>query len=255
MNEKQEKIEKLYCLAKDRYHEQDLNQAIVSLKSLLQLDFKHLDAHFFLAQIYQKDQSFELSNQHFRNCLENGYEKLDIHKLLAFNNMQMGLYQEAIYELQKQLHLNKDDADAYAQLADVYLKQQQYHYAKKVLLQAISLDPKTASYYLKLSQILKIGNDLSDALIEVQKAIAIENDYHEAHFEAGTIYSQLGKDEQAVTHYQKAISINNIIPMYYNNLAVSLVNLNRPDEAQLEQKIALALDPQNRHFQNNLSKI
>jgi Tfp pilus assembly protein PilF len=251
----QDKIEKLYCLARDRFHENDLAEAIVSLKALLQLDFKHLDAHFLLAQIYQQDQSYELSNQHFRSCLDEGCNHVDIHKLIAFNNMQLGLFKDAIYQLQKHLKQHKDDADAYALLGGIYTKQQQYHYAKKVYLEAIALDPKTAAYYLKLAHIFHTEGDPHAALLEVQKALAMDHNYHEAHFLAATLYAQMNKDEQAIEHYKKAVAINPVIPIYYNNLAVSLNKLDRHDEALLEQKTALALDPDNIHFQSNLKKM
>lgn len=255
MQDINEKIEKLFCLARDRYHEQDLRPAIESLKSLLQLDFNHLDAHFLLAQIYQKDQSYELSNQHLHHCIKNGYQKVDLLKILAFNNMQLGLLKEAIYELQKHLKSHKDDADGYALLGDIYIKQQQYHYAKKVYQQAIELDPKTALYYFKLAQICHALKESSQALLEAQKALAIDPSFHQAHFLVATLYAHMDKDEQAVTSYKKAIALNNIIPIYYNNLAVSLQKLDRHDEALLEQKTALALDPDNKHFQKNLKKL
>ncbi len=255
MQDINEKIEKLYCLARDRFHEHDLADAITSLKALLQLDFTHLDAHFLLAQIYQKDQAYELSNQHLHNCIKAGYQGVKLLKVLAFNNMQLGLLKEAIYELQKHLRVHQDDADAYALLGDIYTKQQQYHYAKKVYLQALQLKPKEASYYLKLAHIYHTLGETSQALLEAQKALTIDPKYHQAHFLVATLYVQMGKDEAAVQSYKEAIAINNIIPIYYNNLAVTLEKLNRHEEALLEQKTALALDPDNRQFQNNLKKL
>ena len=255
MHENQEKIEKLYCLAQDRFHQDDLPQAINSLKAVLQLDFKHLDAHFLLAQIYQKDQSYELSSQHFRTCIKEDYKKNELYKLIAFNSKQLALYKNAIHELQKHLHNNPLDDDAYALMGDIYFSQQEYHFAKKVYLEAISMNQKNSSYYFKLSHVYKIKGDLRQALLEAQKALSLDLNYHEAYFLVATIYSNLKEYEKSIEYYKKAIAINNTIAIYHNNLASVLNQLQRKEEALESQKIALNLEPKNSQYQNNLNKL
>ena len=254
MNAHEDKIEKLYCLAQDRFHQQDLSEAIDSLKALLALNFRHLDAHFLLALIYQQDQSYELSNQHFRICLKEDYKSNEIYKLIAFNSKQLALYKNALHELQKHLHINPNDDDAYALMGDIYRLQGEDNFAAKVYLEAIALNPKNPSYYLKLSHVFQMQNKASEAILEVQKAIALDHNYHEAHFFLATLYAQQEKFQEAVNAYQKAISIHNTIALYHHNLALALQELHAFKEASQAQKNALALEPLNPHYQKSLTQ-
>jgi tetratricopeptide (TPR) repeat protein len=255
MNENSEKIEKLYCLARDRFKEEDLNPAIESLKALLVLDFKHLDAHFMLALIYAKDQSFELSNEHFRFCLTEKYDKEELHKLIAQNHIQLQLYQDAIFELQKHLHLYKDDDDAYSLLGDIYMRQKKYNFAIKVYLEAIDITPKHAIHYYKLAKAYKENEQYKEAILETKKATALELDYHEAYFLEGTLHEYFHDYKIACECYQKAIDIDEHIALYHNNLALSLSLSGHPSQAKVAQAEAIKLEPNNQQFIRNLSNI
>jgi len=253
MNDNQEKIEKLYCLAQDRFHENDLPEAIVSLKALLALNFQHLDAHFLLALIYQKDQAFELSNQHFRTCIDANYKIQEIYKLIAFNSKQLALYTNALHELQKHLHFNPEDDDAYALLGDVYMLKELYHYAKKVYLEAIKMDAKKPLYYVKLAHVYQAQKDVHQAILETQKALLLDNDNHQTNFFLATLYASTQEYEKALNFYEKAISLNDSIALYHHNMAITLSQLKRKEEALEAQNYAINLEPQNSHFQKALS--
>jgi len=255
MNANKEKIEKLYCLAQDRFHQRDLPHAIDSLKALLVLDFKHLDAHFLLALIYAQDQSYELSNQHFRTCIEEGYKTSELYKLIALNSKQLALYKNALHELQKHLHYNPEDDDAYALMGDVYVLQKEYPYAKKVYQQAIKMDPKKPLYYYKIAHIYEAENDLKQAILEAQKALVLDANYHEVIFYIATLYAKMEAFEKAIEHYEKAISINKNIALYHHNLAISLENIQEKSKALEAHNHALTLEPQNSHYQKSLNII
>lgn len=253
MNENTEKIEKLYCLARDRFHEHDLPHAIDSLKALLALDFKHLDAHFLLALIYAQDQSYELSSQHLRACMADDYKKNELYKLIAFNSRQLALYKNALHELQKHLHYNPEDDDAYAQMGDIYLLQKEYQYAKKVYLQAIKMDPKKALYYFRIAHVYEGEDNLKQAILEAQKALALDASYHEVMFYMATLYAKMGDFKKAIDHYEKAININEDIALYHHNLAIALENICEGGKALESHNRALLLEPKNAHYQKSLN--
>lgn len=255
MNEKQQKIEKLYCLAQDRFHEHNLAQAIDSLKALLVLDFKHLDAHFLLALIYTQDQSYELSSQHLRTCLKENYKANELYKLIAFNSKKLAMYKNALYELQKHLHYNPEDDDAYALMGEIYLFQKEYPFAKKVYLQAISMNPKKPLYYYQIAHVYEAEKNLKQSILEAQKALVLDPNYHEALFYIATLYAKMELFKKSIEHYQKAIIINENIALYHHNLAIALENIQEKSQAIASHKQALALEPKNSHYQKSLNKI
>ena len=255
MSDTTEKIEKLFCLAQDCFHELDLKAAIQSLKALLQIDFNHLDAHFLLAIIHQKDQAFELSNEHFRYCLEHNYKHHDIHKLIAMNQINLALYKGALYELQKHLKEYPNDDEAYALMGDIYTKQQEYTYALKVYTQAIELSPQTASYYLKRALTYKNMQSLQEAITEAKKALALEPHDAKALFLLGNLYDAIADYAHASFCYQDAIHLQPNIALYHNHLAIALSYLGEHEQARQAQAEAIRLEPQHQQYLKNLSNL
>lgn len=252
MTDDTEKIEKLFCLAQNRFHELDLAQAISSLKALLQLDFSHLEAHFLLGIIYQKDQSYELSNKHFHHCLNEKLPQKQLYKLLASNLNYLALYKDAIYQSQKYLHLYPDDDDAYALLGDIYMNQQEYHFAIKVYEDAIKLSPQHAQYYYKLSQACLLASLEHDALLNVKKALVLDTKYHEAYALQAKLYDLLHDYEHALNSYQEAIKIAPHIAVYHHDLSnIYFLTGERKlgNSALLE---AIILEPHNKKYSKNL---
>lgn len=80
---------------------------------------------------------------------------------------------------------------------------------------------------------------------ELEKAVAIDPDFSDAHGNLGVHYLMLEKLNQAVSEFRRAISLDWSETMFHSNLALTYVLLKEPNEARTEAETAVALDSRN----------
>jgi tetratricopeptide (TPR) repeat protein len=97
----------------------------------------------------------------------------------------------------------------------------------------------------------KLGK-LDDAVTSFHKALALKPDYAKAHYNLGLTLQNLGKLDEAVASYRKAIVIKPDYAEAHNNLGVALRNWGKLDEAVASFHKALALKPDYVEAHNNL---
>jgi tetratricopeptide (TPR) repeat protein len=80
-----------------------------------------------------------------------------------------------------------------------------------------------ANYFYATSLWKGSGQEAETHLDEVeqllQKAVTLDPSFHEAHFELGTLYERLNRDEDAIRHYRRATEIRPDIDGPYYRLA------------------------------------
>ena len=130
------------------------------------------------------------------------------------------------------------------------LSEAQNHY--KVLLKSAPKHP-VALHFLGLSY-LQQGK--SDRGIEsIQKALAVQPDYIDAHFNLGIALQGLGHHQDAEAHYRKVIAANPDNAGAQNNLGAALQHHRRFEEAMAHFEKALALQPGFAPAHNNLGAV
>ena len=111
--------------------------------------------------------------------------------------------------LRKALAITPDDAFCLATLGIVYYRMHRYDDALNYLTRAIQRDPRnaTAHNYLAITSSQKGWPEA--ALEEIQKAIAINPNYADAHFNIAVIYAtnQPPSKDRAQEHYRIATSL------------------------------------------------
>ncbi|MBP7652878.1 tetratricopeptide repeat protein [Candidatus Dependentiae bacterium] len=97
-------------------------------------------------------------------------------------------------------------------------------------------------YYLATSYAYL--NDPENAVPHIEKSLAINSKFSDAHYTYGYISNfLLGKPDQAVEHLQMAISLNSSNENYYNTLSAAYSELNRFDDAEAAVENALKINP------------
>jgi tetratricopeptide (TPR) repeat protein len=81
--------------------------------------------------------------------------------------------------------------------------------------------------------------------LELQKAVAIDPEFSEAHGNLGANYIRLGRLEDAAAELRRAIRLDPATGTHHANLAVALSMMRRPNDAELEARSAVAMDPTN----------
>ena len=76
----------------------------------------------------------------------------------------------AVYYFSKAVEASRNDAGAYAVLAQVYLQIQQYQDALKAIDQAIKLEPRRGSHYATRSDAYYGLRQLKEACVDIKKS-------------------------------------------------------------------------------------
>jgi Flp pilus assembly protein TadD len=80
---------------------------------------------------------------------------------------------------------------------------------------------------------------------ELEKAVAIDPGFSEAHGNLGVYYFVLRRFEQAAYEFRSAIDLDPATSVYHSNLAVDMLLLQRSEEAEVEAQAAIGLDSAN----------
>jgi tetratricopeptide (TPR) repeat protein len=80
---------------------------------------------------------------------------------------------------------------------------------------------------------------------ELEKAVAIDPGFSEAHGNLGVHYFRLGRLEQAAHEFRCAIELDPAASLDHANLAVVMLQLQHPAEAEAEAQTAIGLDSAN----------
>ncbi|PWU07881.1 MAG: hypothetical protein C5B51_08855 [Terriglobia bacterium] len=85
--------------------------------------------------------------------------------------------------------------------------------------------------------------------VELEKAVAIDPGFPEAHSNLAVTYIELLRFDIAAEELRQAVKLDPSNSVYHANLALALILLHRPQQAQPEAQTAVSLDPVNRKAQ------
>jgi tetratricopeptide (TPR) repeat protein/SAM-dependent methyltransferase len=109
------------------------------------------------------------------------------------------------------------------------------------LQKAAELLPDDAGTHNNLANALKALGRLDDAVASYGRALAIKPDFAEAHYNLGVALKGLGKIEGAAASYRRALEINPAYAEAHNNLGIALQALGRLDDAIASYRRALKI--------------
>jgi tetratricopeptide (TPR) repeat protein len=94
---------------------------------------------------------------------------------------------------------------------------------------------------------------LDEAMVQYQKALAINPDYAEAHNNLGNVLIQQGRAGEAIAHFQKALAIKPDYADAQNNLGSAFLQQGRLEEAIAHYQKTLAINPDDAEVLNKLA--
>ena len=116
--------------------------------------------------------------------------------------------------------------------------------AIKAFRRAIFINPQNADAHYNLGVLLRNQGHLNDAVENYIKVTAIQPDYINAHYNLGNILKELGRLEEAASSYQTVLSIQGDHIDARNNLGTVLQDLGRPEDALAIYHSALEIKPE-----------
>lgn len=112
--------------------------------------------------------------------------------------------------------------------------------------------PNSFRAHNNLGNIYRNAGRLDEAIVELQYALSLYNDYIDAHNNLGVTYRKRGMLKEALLEYQRALQINPHYPYAHNNLGVLYAKSNYLDLAIDEFNNAVANKPDYADAYNNL---
>ena len=252
------------------------SEAIDAQQKALAFQPNFVEAHAGLGLVYLKQNHTEPALKHYRQAVALDPQFLEAHLKIAMILLNQGSYAAAVETYQTIIALKPDDAEAYHNLGLCYA-----HQARATGDTRQQLDPDlTAAALTALEKAVDLSSQssiqppfLRETYYLIGELQAGKDDFSEA--EQAYVASKLPKayhalaqlsakkagTEPSVTletarrYAQQAINSDPNVASYYNTLA--LIDFRRGDYRQAEQAIrkALALEPNNRNYQQGLKQI
>lgn len=170
-------------------------------------------------------------------------------------NYEMGHYEDAAKQLEKDIALNPDSALSYVYLGLCRAALDELEAAIEAYEKAITLNPSIAEAYYDLGNAYRRANNMEKSGAMYEKAIEMKPDFAAAHNNLAWLYAQEGKYlEEGVEHAQRATDLSPNNPVYIDTLA-HLYYL-QGDYVQAIDRIerAIRLDFKNEHYKEQLAK-
>jgi len=162
-------------------------------------------------------------------------------KFSASSKESMRLAAEAA---QKALTLDASDPKVYHALTNLYIMQRQYEKAIDAAEHRLELSPSGAQAYNSMGLALNFSGKHSEAIPFIEKAIRLDPYPPSATFRTlADAYSNVGRYEEAITEYKKALQQNPDDIFAHLDLADNYMKLGREEEARAEAKEVIRIHP------------
>jgi tetratricopeptide (TPR) repeat protein len=198
--------------------------------------------YYELARAYSMTANYDADIRWCREALRRDANFVPALKELAAAATTKGDLAQAREALEKAVSLRQDDANAFADLGNVYLRQDRVDDAQNVLQRALALNPALplANNMMGLAN-LRQGNAVA-AEANLREAIRAQPDLAEAHNNLGNLLAGRKAYAEAAHHFEKAIAHN---PDYVEarhsyGVVLALMQSNPRAMAELEAVIRVA---------------
>jgi tetratricopeptide (TPR) repeat protein len=192
------------------------SEAAATLEALKTVRGEDTETLFLLARAYQcagqselarqtTDRFAELSRQE-RVSKENKAQAENLFH--QANELARKNQLSAALELLRQA-LEKDprNANAYAQLAKIYLSQGEIARAREAVGQALEISPNHPEYLYVLGRVLERQGNLQQALQAFEHSVLVNPQESDSYYEMGMTYLRLGDRTRALEALRKAVAI------------------------------------------------
>ncbi|MBC7713815.1 MAG: tetratricopeptide repeat protein [Rhizobacter sp.] len=221
-----------------------LTLAALALTSCSSNKLKDLSPDEKKADVYYGQGTAELVNKDYQAALNHLIKAKELNPkdskirnnlgMAYFFRNQMPLAEE---QLKKAVELDEKNSDARLNLGSLYLENKKYNEAR-VQFEKVTEDltyPAQFRNFYNLAMLSLAEGDRRMAFDYLAKSVQEKNDYCPAHFKLGEMYSEEYRFKQALDAFKesgKGTCVSDPAPQY--QVAMALLNLNRPAEAKMK---------------------
>lgn len=172
-------------------------------------------------------------------------EQSDVHYELGVVHLKERNLADALKELTRAVEIYPDEPSYHNALGLAYFYKGMYGEAKASIGHAVRLDPEYSEAHLNLSAIHLDERNWQKAIAEAEAAL--DNIFYKtpefAYVNIGWAYYNMGRNEEAVASYKKAVAQNQRYPQAYYNMGLAYEKLGRMDSAVDAYKRAVSISP------------
>ena len=190
------------------------------------------------------------------------------HIALGEEYFKQGDMEKAVAALSEGLRLNPESFHSYCAAGRIYRANQLFEQSAAAYRQAIRVshiyleevecqqDPEQLyNAYAELSRAYHMMDDLSGAIVALQKAIAVKADDANAFFTLGSLYYVARQFDQAIYALQRATELDPDNPQFHSDLGIALMEVDHLSEAEQAYREAIRLESDNSLYYQNLGMV
>lgn len=171
------------------------------------------------------------------------------HRGLANTYHYKNMFEQAEREYLKSLELNPKSLETIINLATNYKKLEKFENAEELFKKSLRINNNPIIYNNFGNLLLAMGKN-EEAIQYFQKAIQLKPNYFEAYSNLGVAYAKLSQASLAKEYFLKSIQINPFFAEGHYNLAIAFSSLNKLDSAQIHlneaQKLGIKISVNNK---------
>lgn len=164
-------------------------------------------------------------------------------RVYGANLIKADLYERAQLYLENSLKLNKNDAQTYLLLAQVYCWQEKFVKAKGLLDSAIKINPGFSQAYRDRGYVWQSQKQYIKAIEDFEKAHSLNKEDLDSLGAKAKLLDNSGKHSEAVKTYSQIITENGALYWPYIQRAVAYTNLKDYDKAIADYTVLVKRAP------------
>ena len=246
-------VEQAFQVASGLHNEGRLSEADALYQFILAVMPAHYGALFRLGTLHVRRNQMERAASMLGRAVAAKPSSAEALGALGVALSALGRDDQAFACYRKALSIDPEHpATLHALGGALYYKAKQTSEAIACLERAVAANPDYADAHFTLAVILQQGDRLADAMMHYGKVLALEPRNHAAHNNLGLVLQKLGRYDEAIALYKHALAIN---PKYVDacyNLGGAYLAMGRNEEAIEYNEKALGLDPAMALAHNNI---
>lgn len=178
-----------------------------------------------------------------------------VRNLLAEQYSQQGRDEDAKRLLLEAIRINPSFGSSIVALANIYINEGRKAEAFELLESGIRSNPNDHELHNSLGSLYSMIGRNGMAEYHLLRAIALKPQYGKAYCNLGVHYTMLGRVDEAISQYRMALKVSPNDSMIHYNLGLALLDIGQQTEARYEFSQVLRLDPKDKNVLYNLALV
>ncbi|KRM90990.1 tetratricopeptide repeat protein [Liquorilactobacillus cacaonum] len=190
------------------------------------------DARFQIAFTQLQVKNYEEAIKNFVKLKSNYKDYTTLYPYLAIAYEQQGLLNEALETLQEGLSVDQYNIKLYEQASSVSLKLQQVESAQTYLEKALEIDPDNLTIVIQYSNLLVSRQKYQETIDFLSSFIQNNEIDPQIYWNLGKAYSALDNDTKAIKYYESASRVYDDNPTFIREFAILNRRVGNLEEAR-----------------------